>query len=502
MSTDRRTGLAGTAVLLDEVDRERQRAERSGRRGHVAVLGVHEAESVRARFGARGVDELTASSARRWPRRCRARDGRAAPGRPVRAAAAGDLARRGGAAPAGARPSASPAPADRRRRARDGHAGQSAGPRWRSARTARGARAGRLALGSAEVDLDLRPVPGRRRCCPAPAPAPATRTARLLERLRTPFQVLITLEIGWGLPFVLYYLTDRAGVGVAPVAYVVVVCALLVTAVSIWVEGLLSLDPYQPPRRPRGGAGRAAVPAGQRGDRRVPAQRGRDGRRDASRRSCAWTTPARCRSSWPTTRPVDLPVEAVLRPLGRRDPRLLAAARSRRSTSKAQNVNAALRRSSPASSPASSTPTTTPTPTSFRARLALAGRRLRRRAGPPRRPQRRRLLGRPHGRRRVRDDLRGQPPRPRPAARLRHLRRLQRLLAHRRCCARPGSAARCSPRTSTPRCASSRRGTASAPTRGWCRASSRRRRCAALWNQRMRWAQGWFQVSERHLAPG
>ena len=62
--------------------------------------------------------------------------------------------------------------------------------------------------------------------------------------------------------------------------------------------------------------------------------------------------------------------------------------------------------------------------------LALAVERVRRGAGALRDPQRRRLPGRPHGRRRVRVHLRGQPPGPHRDARLRCLRRLQRLLAH------------------------------------------------------------------------
>jgi CheY-like chemotaxis protein len=58
LRTDRRSGLASAAAFQDDMERERERAGRSGRPGFVAVVGVHETESVRRRFGDRGVDEL------------------------------------------------------------------------------------------------------------------------------------------------------------------------------------------------------------------------------------------------------------------------------------------------------------------------------------------------------------------------------------------------------------------------------------------------------------
>ena len=64
-----------------------------------------------------------------------------------------------------------------------------------------------------------------------------------------------------------------------------------------------------------------------------------------------------------------------------------------------------------------------------------------------------------------------------------------------------GCAARSSPRTSRRRCASSSAGGTDRqrPGADQPRAGARDRR--ALWKQRMRWAQGWFQVSCRHLWP-
>ena len=46
LRVDRRTGLSGAAALLTELERERERSGRSGRPGHVAVLSVHEQDSV------------------------------------------------------------------------------------------------------------------------------------------------------------------------------------------------------------------------------------------------------------------------------------------------------------------------------------------------------------------------------------------------------------------------------------------------------------------------
>ena len=122
------------------------------------------------------------------------------------------------------------------------------------------------------------------------------RRDRVVDRLRLPGQFLATLVLGIGLPFVLYVVLGSLGWDVSGVAYWVVMGALVVTAASIWIEGLYAFDPPQPPER----AG-CAVPLRLGRDRGVPAQRGghhRGHRRGVPARA---STPATCRSWSPTT---------------------------------------------------------------------------------------------------------------------------------------------------------------------------------------------------------
>ncbi|HTZ44429.1 MAG TPA: glycosyltransferase [Jatrophihabitans sp.] len=76
------------------------------------------------------------------------------------------------------------------------------------------------------------------------------RFRQLLDRLRLPAQVLATFLLGIGAPFALYSLLGRLGLDISTAAYWVVTAALLITAVSIWIEGLYALDPKRPPAEP------------------------------------------------------------------------------------------------------------------------------------------------------------------------------------------------------------------------------------------------------------
>ena len=87
------------------------------------------------------------------------------------------------------------------------------------------------------------------------------------------------------------------------------------------------------------------------------------------------------------------------------------------------------------------------------------------------------------------------------AARVRHLRRLQRLLARRRRSSGSGCAAPSSPRTSRHRCGCSYAGGRIVNDPGLVSRELAPDTLGALWKQRMRWAQGWFQVSCLHLWP-
>ena len=156
-----------------------------------------------------------------------------------------------------------------------------------------------------------------------------------LERAVLPSQIGLTFVIGIVVPFVLYELLGRAGIDVSGWAYWAVLASLLLTAVTVWVEGFLALDPDRPPadssdRYPDASAIIAAY---------LPNEAA----------TILDTVAAFQRLDYPGdlqiivayNTPHQLPVEAELREISRHDPRVLPL-RIKGSTSKAQNVNAAL----------------------------------------------------------------------------------------------------------------------------------------------------------------
>ncbi|MBC7372377.1 MAG: glycosyltransferase [Frankiales bacterium] len=351
LRVDRRTGLAGQEAFLDELERERQRAVRSGRGGHVAVLAVHESDSVRLRFGSRGQDELArqlgdvlAGSVDALETAGRTDDGRFALLLPesgservkTRLQALGEQIATARPRVSGELISITPL---------IGFAGLAEGADGVQALQ----RAG-FALDHASVHLDLRPVAYAPQMLPAHDDEPGPRTRRRgpwVQRLRTPFQIAITVVVGMVLPFLLYVFADRAGVDVASVAYLVVVVALLVTGISIWVEGLLALDPVQPPPAPqeaeRGGANEEPPPPYPAASAIIAAYLPNEAATVVETVEAFlrvdYAGPLQIVLAYNT--PIDLPVEAVLGRIAQRDPRLVLI-RVEGSTSKAQNVNAAL----------------------------------------------------------------------------------------------------------------------------------------------------------------
>ena len=260
-------------------------------------------------------------------------------------------------------------------------------------------------------------------------------------------------------------------------------------------DGHLDRVAGSPATRAAAGDGGHPIPTGHRDHRRIPAERGCD---DPRHDPCLSS-----RQDYPDLQvilayntPRDLPVEDELRALAAADPRLVAL-RVRDSASKAQNVNAALahvRGEFVGVFDADHHPAQVPS--------RRAWRWISHRADVV------------QGHCVVRDGSRGF---------------LQRLVTTEfeaiYAVAHPGRArvqgfgifggsngywrtpspardpmrAFSSPRTSTRRCASSPAAAASSPTPGWCRLELAPPDWRGLWNQRLRWAQGWSQVSMRHL---
>jgi cellulose synthase/poly-beta-1,6-N-acetylglucosamine synthase-like glycosyltransferase/DNA-binding response OmpR family regulator len=347
ISYDRRSGLVGGAAITAVAQRERDRAARSSRGGHVAVLDVDELASVRLRFGNRAVDELARQIGSVLQTKVTALEvaGRDETGRFVLVlpeTAEQDVSRRlqllteelaaSGLSAGGEHVHITPLV---------GFAELSAGGSGSEA-----VECAALALESAREHLDLRPVAYDPRMLQlaqdrAAGKAPRSRPGLLHGRGRTPFQIALTLVIGLVLPYLLYFFADRAGFDITPVMYVVVVVALFVTGVAIWIEGVLAQNPVQP-RLPHDSAeaqDRAHAPASAIIAAYLPNEAA----------TIIETVEAFQRVDYPGglqivvayNTPRDLPVEIALGQLAQRDPRLVVL-RVAGSTSKAQNVNAAL----------------------------------------------------------------------------------------------------------------------------------------------------------------
>lgn len=158
---------------------------------------------------------------------------------------------------------------------------------------------------------------------------------RALGHLRLPAQFAATLLIGIGLPFAAYLLLGHIGWDVSGIAYWGVMASLLVTAGAIWIEGLYALDPERPPEEP--GApypGATAIIAAY-----LPNEAA----------TILDTVEAFQRVDYPGqlqilvayNTPEPMAIEEELRELARRDPRVVPF-KVDNSTSKAQNVNAAM----------------------------------------------------------------------------------------------------------------------------------------------------------------
>lgn len=106
------------------------------------------------------------------------------------------------------------------------------------------------ALTSAASRMDLVPV----EWTPAARPARESRRSitirQLCDRFRFLVQIALTFLIALGAPYAMYVLAGRLHVAraVTTGGYVFIILALLATAVSIYAESLAALDPLRPPK--------------------------------------------------------------------------------------------------------------------------------------------------------------------------------------------------------------------------------------------------------------
>jgi len=193
-----------------------------------------------------------------------------------------------------------------------------------------------VAANVAAAHLDLQPVAWRPEFEATGQRPPRLPWATLLRaRLRTPAQVALSFVIGVLLPFLAYVGLDRVGIDLTRPVYFIVVAGLLLTGVLIWVEGFQALDPERPPED-------AALPF-------PPASAVIAAYLPNEAATIVETVEAFLRLEYPgplqiilaynTPRP--MPIESVLAEIAHRDHRFVPY-RVADSTSKAQNVNAAL----------------------------------------------------------------------------------------------------------------------------------------------------------------
>ena len=190
------------------------------------------------------------------------------------------------------------------------------------------------ALMHSATQLDLYPVEWRPAMSGGPEREGTSRLRRAIERHRTAMQVIAQQVACIGLPVLAYWMLDRAGLDVTGAVYLVIVAALALTAVAIWVESLAAFRPERPPTT-------AASPY-------PPASAIIAAYLPNEADTILDTVRAFLRQDYPDLQvilayntPYDLPVEANIGALAKQDPRLVPI-RVRDSVSKAQNVNAAL----------------------------------------------------------------------------------------------------------------------------------------------------------------
>jgi cellulose synthase/poly-beta-1,6-N-acetylglucosamine synthase-like glycosyltransferase/GGDEF domain-containing protein len=187
----------------------------------------------------------------------------------------------------------------------------------------------------AAEQLDLHPVRWRPELAKVASEESGT-ARRRLSALRTPFQVAFQQLLCIGLPFFVYVAMDRAGLDLTGAAFLVIVVALALTALAIWLECWAALRRREPPEI----AGRQPPPASAVIAAYLPNES----------RTVVETIESFLRQDYPDLQvilayntPAPLPVEDVLHEIAERDPRFLPL-RIEGSVSKAQNVNAALTR--------------------------------------------------------------------------------------------------------------------------------------------------------------
>jgi len=159
--------------------------------------------------------------------------------------------------------------------------------------------------------------------------------SQFFQDSRTLLQFLITTVMYMVIPFVMYWLLDKIGADITPVVYYIIVFALLMTAIIIWIEGFLSLKEQNPPENP----GLNYPPA----SAIIAAYMPNEAYTivDTINHFLELDYPNKLQIILAYNTPKTLPVEKILQKLAKKDPRLVLL-KVEGSESKSQNVNAAI----------------------------------------------------------------------------------------------------------------------------------------------------------------
>jgi DNA-binding response OmpR family regulator/cellulose synthase/poly-beta-1,6-N-acetylglucosamine synthase-like glycosyltransferase len=333
---DRQTGLFSDRLFSDEARREIQRANRGGAAGCLAYLRLAELDKLKEWYGVRAEAEIAKQIADLIIQQARS---------------LGITGRDREGSFALLLPETSPETAERYLSALTGqimkhtfkigssqvHLTPAIGfTSFSKGKDYESLREEALAAGDhAAAQLDLEP----KRYLPAIGTRHPRPRGRFWEKVqknwRTPFQFALTVVLGLIIPFFIYAWFDSIGHDITGVVYIVVVIALAITALLIWVEGFLALKKINPPETPA----QPYPPASAIIAAYLP--------NEAS--TIVETVEVFLQLEYPAplqvilayTSPKELPIEAILREIAERDPRFLPV-RVENSTSKAQTVNAAL----------------------------------------------------------------------------------------------------------------------------------------------------------------
>lgn len=164
---------------------------------------------------------------------------------------------------------------------------------------------------------------------------PSQYVSQIFKKLGLPLQIGLTLMVGIVLPYFLYLWMDLIGFDITPAAYMAVTISLLLTAILIWAEGYYALKKNPIPAEPSAPYPPASAI--------IAAYLPNEGSTilDTIESFLQLEYPAPIQIILAYNTPYDMPIEADLKKIAARDPRFFPY-RVRNSTSKAQNVNAAI----------------------------------------------------------------------------------------------------------------------------------------------------------------